>query len=108
LKAYGLRIIINVNGNAGEFSVLPVYIYIRTFYFFFYSNEFYLYSKLMITIGAGFGLLGFSVLIADCILLNFTQKKKLFQKLKAVDAKEEFEKNLDIVKVNNEKNYVID
>ena len=58
--------------------------------------------KLMITIGAGFGLLGLSVLISDCILLNFTQKKKLFKKLKAVDAKEEFEKNPDLIKVKNE------
>ena len=51
---------------------------------------------------SGFGLLGLSVLISDCILLNFTQKKKLFKKLKAVDAKEEFEKNPDLIKVKNE------
>jgi hypothetical protein len=62
----------------------------------------------MITIGAGFGLLGFSVLIADCILLNFTQKKKMFQKLKAVDAKEEFEKNPDLIKANNQELNEID
>ena len=62
----------------------------------------------MITVGAGFGLLGFSVLIADCVLLNFTQKKKLFQKLKAVDAKEEFEKNPGLIKVNNEEINEID
>jgi hypothetical protein len=29
-----------------------------------------------------------SVLIADCVMLNFTNKKKLFQRLKELDAKE--------------------
>jgi hypothetical protein len=77
-KAYGLRIIITVGGQAGRFSILP----------------------LMITIGAGFGLMGFSVIIADCILLNFTEKKKLFQKLKAIDAKEEIGKHPSLRKPN--------
>ena len=79
-KAYGLRIIITVTGNAGKFSIIP----------------------LMITIGAGFGLMGFSVLIADCILLNFTRKKKLFQKLKAIDAKEEIGKHPGLGKKQND------
>lgn len=65
-KAYGLRFIITVDGQAGRFSILP----------------------LMIKIGTGFGLMSISVILADCVMLNFTQKKKLFQKLKEVDAKE--------------------
>lgn len=47
----------------------------------------------MITIGAGIGLLGFSVLIADCILLNFTHNKKIFQKLKEISASDELKKS---------------
>ena len=65
-KAFGLRFIISVNGQAGRFSIIP----------------------LMITIGAGLGLMSLSVLVADCVLLNFTNKKKLYQKLKELDAKE--------------------
>lgn len=76
-KAYGLRIIITVTGRAGKFSILP----------------------LMITVGAGFGLMGLSVLIADCILLNFTHKRKLFQKLKAIDAKEAYS-NAELLKTD--------
>lgn len=68
-KAFGLRFIISVSGIAGKFSIL----------------------KLMITIGAGLGLMSISVLVADCVLLNFTQKKKLFHKLKELDAKEALE-----------------
>ena len=60
-----------MKGNAKKFSILP----------------------LMTTIGAGFGLMGFSVLITDCILLHFTRKKELFQKLKAIDTQQEIRKH---------------
>ena len=33
----------------------------------------------MTTIGGGIGLMGFSVFIADIVLLNFTRDKKLFR-----------------------------
>jgi P2X purinoceptor 4 len=65
-KAFGLRFIINVSGTAGKFNILP----------------------LMLTIGAGIGLMSISVLIADCVLLHFTKEKKLFQKMKEIDVKE--------------------
>ena len=73
-KAFGLRFIISVNGQAGRFSIIP----------------------LMISIGAGLSLMSLSVLIADCVLLNFTNKKKIYQKLKELDAKEHL-KNNDIL-----------
>ena len=71
-KAFGLRFTISVTGQAGRFSILP----------------------LMITIGAGFGLMSISVLIADCVMLNFTNKKKLYQKLKSQNIKAQI-KNLE-------------
>ena len=40
----------------------------------------------MITIGYGFGLLSLSDLVADAILLNMTEKRKLFKQLKELDA----------------------
>jgi hypothetical protein len=55
-----------VSANAGQFSILP----------------------LMLTIGAGVGLMSISVIVADCVLLNLTEKKKIFQKLKELDVKE--------------------
>ncbi len=56
----------SASATAGRFSILP----------------------LMLTIGAGVGLMSISVVIADCVLLNFTQKKKIFQKLKELDVKD--------------------
>lgn len=63
-KAYGLRFIINVSGTAGKFNIVP----------------------LMLTIGAGIGLMSISVILADCVLLNFTKKKKLYKEIKEIDA----------------------
>ena len=39
----------------------------------------------LINLGTGFGLMSISVLIADCVLLNFTNKKNLFKRLKELD-----------------------
>lgn len=72
-KAYGLRFIIDVGGRAGRFSILPF----------------------MITVGAGFGLMSISSILADCVLLNFTEKRKLFYKVKEINANKAI-KNLNI------------
>jgi hypothetical protein len=63
-KAYGLRFIINVNGKAGQFSVLPF----------------------MLTIGAGIGLLSISELIADMFLLNCSRKRSMYRRAKEQEA----------------------
>jgi hypothetical protein len=43
----------------------------------------------MLTIGAGFGLMSISVIVADCVMLHCTKEKKLYQKMKELDIKEE-------------------
>jgi hypothetical protein len=70
-KAYGLRFIINVNGQAGKFSILPF----------------------MLSIGSGIGLLSISQLVADMFLLNCTGKKKLYKKVKEIEANEVLEES---------------
>lgn len=62
-KAYGLRFIINVSGTAGKFNIIP----------------------LMLTIGAGIGLMSISVLVADCVMLHCTKDRKYFAKMKELD-----------------------
>ncbi|CAF1057371.1 unnamed protein product [Brachionus calyciflorus] len=62
-KAFGLRFIINVSGIGGKFNLVP----------------------LMMTIGAGLGLMSISVLIADCVMLHCTKERKYFQKVKELD-----------------------
>jgi hypothetical protein len=58
-----------VSGKAGMFSILPF----------------------MLTIGAGIGLLSLSELIADMFLLNCTDKKKYYKKIKQLKAKDTIE-----------------
>lgn len=74
-KAFGIRIFISVTGQAGKFNIIP----------------------LMTTIGSGLGLMGISVVFADCIMRNFSKKKEIFQKMKEIDMKE-------IAKDNDETN----
>ena len=45
------------------------------------------FIPLLLTIGAGIGLLAIPTLISDCILLNFTKKRKFYQTLKEFDYK---------------------
>jgi hypothetical protein len=42
----------------------------------------------MLTIGAGFGLMSISVLIADCVMLHCTKDRKFFQQMKELDINE--------------------
>jgi hypothetical protein len=42
----------------------------------------------MLTIGAGFGLMSLTVIIADCVMLHCTKDKKIFQKMKELDLKD--------------------
>ncbi len=65
-KAYGIRFIINISGQAGKFSMIPLFL----------------------TIGAGIGLMSISGLIADFTLLNCTKKKKIYQKIKEISPSE--------------------
>jgi hypothetical protein len=74
-KAYGIRLFISVTGQAGKFNIVP----------------------LMTTIGAGLGLMGISVIFADCIMMNFTKKKYLFQRFKELDMKEAAKTNTENV-----------
>lgn len=62
-KAFGLRFIINVSGTAGRFDLVP----------------------LLLTIGAGLGLMSLSVVVADCVMLHCTKKKKLYQQVKELE-----------------------
>ncbi|RNA03750.1 P2X purinoceptor 4, partial [Brachionus plicatilis] len=73
-KAYGLRLIINVSGIAGKFNIVP----------------------LMLTIGAGIGLMSISVILADCVLLNFTKKKRFYQEIKELDVDSMLNTNLKV------------
>jgi hypothetical protein len=43
----------------------------------------------MLTIGAGFGLMSLSVIIADCVMLHCTKNKSLYQKIKELDIKDD-------------------
>lgn len=53
---------------------------------------------LMVKIGAGFGLMGVSVLIADCVMLHCTKDRKMFQKMKELDINE----NVSLVDHSND------
>ncbi len=55
---------------------------------------------LILKIGAGFGLMGVSVLIADCVMLHCTKDRKMFQKMKELDIKE----TVSILEPNNNNN----
>lgn len=71
---------ISVYGTGGKFNIVP----------------------LMLTIGAGFGLMSISVLVADCVMLHFTKDRKLFQKMKELEIDDD---NLKLVEniVNHNK-----
>lgn len=76
-KAYGLKFIINVSGQAGKFNIVP----------------------LMITIGAGLGLMSLSVIVADCVLLHCTKKKRLYQEIKELDINTVIENRVESVRL---------
>ncbi len=61
-KAYGLRIIITVNGLAKKFDILV----------------------LTISIGSGFELFAIARIFADFVLLKFVNKKKLYRNFKEI------------------------
>lgn len=65
VKAYGLRFIVIVDGKAGKFHLIP----------------------LMLSIGAGLGLLSLATIVADCVLVYCTSKKKFYRDLKRFDYK---------------------
>lgn len=72
-KAYGLRIFISVTGEARRFNIIP---FIKQF-------------------GTGIGLMSISVILADCVMLNFSKKRSLFQKYKRLYLREENLKDLN-------------
>lgn len=71
VKAYGLRFIITVNGTAGKFSLIP----------------------LMMSVGAGLGLLGLATIAADIVLVTCTKNRETYQRLIEIEYKKKMEKN---------------
>lgn len=67
VKAFGLRFIITVDGKAGKFNMIP----------------------LMLSVGAGLGLLSLATIIADCVLVYCTAKRQFYRELKEYDYKSE-------------------
>ena len=61
-KAYGIRIVINVSGQAGKFSLL----------------------RLTHAIGTGMGLFAIASIISDFVLLNFINKKEQYKIIKEI------------------------
>lgn len=70
VKAYGLRFIITVDGSAGKFSFVP----------------------LMLSIGAGLGLLSLATIAADIVLVYCTKNRQTYQRLKEIEYKKTVEK----------------
>ena len=60
-----------MSGKAGKFNFIPFFT----------------------TIGSGIGLLSIATLVADCLLLNLTKKRKFYQKLTAPETDNEEEEN---------------
>jgi len=54
----------------------------------------------MLTIGAGFGLMSISVIVADCVMLHCTKDKKLYQQVKKLKVDESI--NVDSTDEPNE------
>jgi hypothetical protein len=52
---------------------------------------------LMLTIGAGFGLMSLSVIIADCVMLHCTKDRSFFKKMKEFDLKEGISIPTDVI-----------
>lgn len=65
VKAYGLRFIITVNGKAGKFNLIP----------------------LMLSVGAGLGLLSLATIAADIVLVYCTTKRQIYREIKELDVK---------------------
>ena len=79
-KAFGLRFIINVSGMGGKFNLVP----------------------LMMTIGAGLGLMSISVIIADCVMLHCTKNKTLYQIIKEGEVKKDLLDTTSYINNNDE------
>lgn len=67
VKAYGIRFVITVTGEAGKFSFLP----------------------LLLTLGSGIGLLSLATVVADLFMLNLLKRKEFYKGLKELNYKEE-------------------
>ena len=63
VKAYGLQLYITASGQAGQFSVVPLFV----------------------TIGSGLGLLTVATLVADLVLLYLSKKRKIYLNVKQLD-----------------------
>lgn len=66
-KAYGLRFIIIVTGQAGKFNFLP----------------------LLLTLGSGLGLLSLATVAADLVMLNLLRRREFYKGLKELNYKDE-------------------
>lgn len=61
-----------MSGTAGKFNIIP----------------------LMLTTGAGLGLMSISVIVADCVMLHCTKERKYYQKMKECPANDELDTEL--------------
>lgn len=77
-KAYGLRFIIVVTGQAGKFDIIP----------------------LLLTVGSGLGLLSISSLIADFYMSTFAKNRKLFKKATLYEIKDDKDKEEPVPDLN--------
>ena len=97
VKAYGLRIFIEVNGRAGRFDIIPLFLSVGSgsFIFFFFAFRFetiFVWIKLVnINYKKGIGLLAIPTLIADFLLFSFAKKRHLYRRIVEQDADEEYE-----------------
>lgn len=49
-----------------------------------------------VSIGAGFGLMSLSVIVADCVMLHCTKNKSLYQKIKELDIKDDINNQIEL------------
>lgn len=79
VKAYGLRFIITVDGTAGKFNLIP----------------------LMLSIGAGLGLLSLATIAADIVLVYCTKNRHTYHSLKELEYKKPREKYESPLTIDN-------
>ena len=67
VKAYGIRFVISVTGEAGRFSFMP----------------------LLLTLGSGIGLLSVATVVADLFMLNFLERRQFYKDIKELNYRDE-------------------
>jgi len=79
-KAYGIRFIIDVRGQAGKFDILPT----------------------MLNVGSGFALFGLTTIVCDFFILYFTKRRLFYKAVKYLDVDgDQVDNNEDELLKNN-------